>query len=336
MVKASLRNTSTAKPTIEVDASPVTAPGGVQVESRTTVATSPENAVPAGGLENLVGEDAHVVEDGPETTAVARRPDNASALTTRPPVSQDEGFDGDWGIDDLKHPQLKQVQGSGALSQLFDNGTIIYGDVELLPAPSVKADAKNPPIIFVPVSITKQFREKLPKEAVDAGEMPRIFNSVQEVEDAGLTTRWVGNVMPDNFAEPSARCLFLLQQPEGSEHPGFSLELDGKNYGVAVYYAAGGAFRDSAKIIYNTAKSSLLVPVLGEDNQPKKTPSGLIIKKVMLHKNFWSLNFAKKQAGNFTPWRPIVKLQAAVQTTPQVRAYIEQLLHGTPEAEALD
>lgn len=327
MVKASLRSSKPGeKPATVVDVEEI------KSDAKTTT------AAPAAGLENILPEsaappqDSTAAEPGPTTTttALARRPNMA---VDRSREYTESGFDGDWGAEDLKFPQLKQVQGSGPLSTEFDNGTIIYGEVELLPPPSMKENAVNRHIRFVPISITKQFREKLSEEAVQNGDMPRIFNSIQEVEDAGLTTRWVGNSQPDNFAEPSARCLFLLELPEGSEHPGFSLELDGKQYGVCVYYAAGGAFRDSAKIIFNTAQTSLLVPVM-EGNEPKKTATGQIQKRVLLYRNFWTLNFAKKKAGNFTPWRPIVKLTKD-ETGPGVRAYIDQLLHGTP-AEAAE
>jgi hypothetical protein len=320
MVKATLRTAKTAAtpaptPAIEPE---VLAPGPTPQKSA------------GNGLTDIIppGEPAAEIEE-PAPPPLARR--SSSAVATSASFSG-EGLEGEWGQEDLKYPQLKIVQGSGELSKQFDNGTIIYNDMELLPPPSVKEGAVNTPIRFIPVTLTKQFREKLSQEAVKAGEMPRIFNSIQEVQEAGLTTRWVGNERPDNYAEPSSKMLILIEQPEGVDHPSFVLTLDGKQYAAALYYAAGGAFRDSAKVIFNTALTSLLVPILGEDGQPKKNGAGAVMKKPMLWKNFWTLNFVKKQVGEFVVWRPVVKLLAKEQTGAELRAYCEQLVHGTPEA----
>lgn len=318
MVKASLRprtnDAVNAAPVVEVQAEVV---ADKPAPSEDLVAAAAE----AGGVSGQQTE---------PTTAVATRP--AQQVSTHRSSPHVEGLEGDWGSDDLKFPQLKIVQGSGELSKQFDNGTIIYADEELLPPPSVKPGAVNTPIRFVPISITKQFREKLNEEQVAEGLMPRIADSVQAVEDLGGTTRWVGSERPDNYWEPSARMILLVELPEGSQHPGFSLELDGKSYAVAVYYAAGGAFRDSAKIIFNTALSSLLVPVLDGAGQPLKDAVGRIKKKVLLWKNFWALNFSKKQVGQFNVWRPTVKLQAKEETSPDVRAYCAQIANGGAEA----
>lgn len=327
MVKASLRSSIKTPHAVVVDNGPVEVLG-VKVESRTTA------CAPSSDLADILPGSETSQQEAP-ALPVARRASGAVSVP-RDHQFNSEGFEGDWGAEDLKFPQLKLVQGSGPLSTQFDAGTVIYGELELLPPPSVKPDAKNPSIRFVPISITKQWREKLSQDQVAAGDMPRIAQTVSEVEELGGTVRWVGNQMPDNLWEPSARCMFLVELPEGSDHPGFALELDGKFYAVAVYYAAGGAFRDSAKIIFNTAQTSLLVPVLDENKQPVKTDRGQIVKKKMLWKNYWTLNFAKKQAGNFTPWRPIVKLLAKEETGPDVRAYIESLVGDSTEAAAAE
>lgn len=327
MVTASLRKANTPPQTI-VETHEV---NGVHVESKTTVAApAPDNA----GLENLIPQappvdNAHVAAgcekfSEPTSTAVVKRADSTIAVPRdAAPV---DGFGGDWGAEDLKFPQLKQVQGSGPLSKIFDSGTIIYGDLELFKAPSVAAGAVNPSLRFIPIDIQKQFREKLSDDQVKDGQMPRIFQSLAEVDEAGLTTRWQwGTDKPDNLAEPSARCLFLLELPEGNEHPGFALELGGKSYGPAIYYCAGGAFRECAQVIYNTAKTSLLVPILDAAGVPVKGPHNNILKRSLVYKNFWSMNWAKKDVNGYTVWRPVVKLSKD-QTGDDIRAYCEGLL----------
>lgn len=345
-IKASLRSNRPANTVAAAAAAVTAAPQttqhvveveGVQVECTDTVATPLENIIP-----DAEAQDSGNQQAAEETsTAVAHRPN----MSVGRPANNGEGFEGDWGSEDLKFPQLKIVQGSGPLSAQFDNGTIIYADQELLPAPSVKEGAKNPVLRIVPIHIKKQWREKLDKEAADAGEMPRVVNSRQEVEELGGTTQWIGGEKPSWDA--SARCLFLVEQPsmeevlkfypnrtDLEEHPAFCLELDGKNYAVALYYAGGGAYKASAQLIYNTSKTSLLVPSLGEDGKPQADGRGRPIKRVMLWKCFWTMGFRKVPFGNYQPWHPVMRLQAKAETGPDVRAYCASLMQGTGEEAA--
>jgi hypothetical protein len=334
MVKATLRTNPTAKPSpvIDVKAEVVnekiesTLGVGVGQASQDLTSLLPSQEPTAADVAAATGEPAPAAATAPATTS-----HNRSVQKYQPaPV---EGFDGDWGADDVKFPQLKLVQGSGPLSQTFDAGSIIYGEELLFGPASVREGAPKQLIKFAPISITKQWREKLSQEQVGEGLMPRIVGTIAEVEELGGTTRWVGNQMPENLWEPSARCILLIEQPTGCEHAGFNMELDGKMFSVAVYYAAGGAFRASAKVIFNTAMTQLLVPVLNDANEPLIV-NGRAQKRPLLYKNFWHLSFAKVQAGNFTPWRPVVKLLSKEETGPDVRAYCEGLTKSAEQVEA--
>ena len=336
MVKATLRTNPTPKAALVIDVkaevvtekieSTLGVGTGTGTQDLTALLPSQEPTAPP--------VDNNHVAPGCEqfsTMPPATRPTQAVQKYQPAPV---EGVDGDWGADDVKFPQLKLVQGSGPLSQQFDPGTVIYNEIELVPPASVKEGAVIPSLRFVPVSMTKQWREKLSQENVAEGLMSRIVNTLAEVEELGGTTRWVGDQRPDNLWEPSARCIFLIEQPEGSEHPGFVLELDGKLFAVAVYYAAGGAYRDSAKIIFNTAMTSLLIPVLNEAGKPAIV-NGRTQKRPLLCKNFWKISFGKKSStkSNFTWYSPIVKLQKD-ETGPEVRQYCEGLAKSTEQVEA--
>lgn len=337
MVKASLRRAAPAsatksagktQPAIDVPATVTTdAPGGSHTVQEANVDEVLKDIAQAEQLE--------AANDVPEN-ADARN--TSSALATRPtntavgrPVQHEEGFEGEWGKDDLKFPQLKLVQGSGPLSQRFNNGTIIFDDEKLLPAPNVEEGAENPLITFVPLIITKQYREKLSQEDIDDGALPRIANSIAEVEDLGGTTRYNGSERPDNYWEPSSRCVFLIERPNheaAADHPGFNEVFDGKEFAVAVYYAAGAAFTACPKVIYNTYRKSLFMPVLGPDQKPL-LQDGRIVKRPCIYKCYWSLGFAKVKAGKFNPWRPFVRLQKS-ETGPEVREYCAQLLQVAP------
>lgn len=301
----------------------------------TTTATSPAPVVDVEASVDLeaavAGEQEPTETSASVSTAVATRTASTGGAVERYQQNNGEGFEGDWGSIPLKFPQLKLVQGSGKLSKEFNVGTVIYNEAELFP-PVNKAKKEAPHRLrFVPLQITLQFREKLSQEAVDEGLQPQIVNSVREVEDAGGTTRWFGSTMPDNYWEPSARNLFLLEKPENNEHPGFALDLDGKQYAVAVYYAAGGAFRASSKLIHETAKTSLFVPVINAEGKPVfngKVP----VKRALLYKCIWTIEWDMVTAGKFTPYRPAVRLLKD-ETGPEVREYCEMLI-GNSAARA--
>jgi hypothetical protein len=323
MVKASVR---TAK-----------APGAAQ-PTAAPVVSSPLAGASVATSEALV--DAEVVDTpssptGPEepTPGVPARREQYSSRT----VLVGDGIDGDWSDKDVKLPQFKIVQGSGPLSQVFQNGEIIFNEETLLPPPSIKPDAKNPAIRIVPVSLKRQWVEKLTQERQDAGEQGKIVYSLQEVLDNGGTTQWQNGERPDNFWDDGARIILLIEKPETSEHAGFNLEFGGKLYALAVWYVSGGAYRSSAKVIIGAAQSSLLVSVLDDKGQPQKSPTGQIIKRPMVWKNFWSLNFIRKPVGPkaYMVWYPSVRLQKE-ETSPDIRAYVSGIAGNAATQEAAE
>lgn len=325
MIKATLKKPSNSAATpagkaVVVNSAPVEVQG-VEVESSITA------GVP---LENLVGGEPATETTSPtaQTEALATR--SASAVATRGQYAT-EGFEGDFGSEDLKFPQVKVVQGSGKLSAMFDEGTIIYADQELVAPPSKKEGAPAPaPLIIVPLHIKKQWRENLSKEAQESGEMPRVVNSIEEVENLGGNTVWVDGQKPS--WSPSARCMFLIEQPAGSDHPGFAVELDGKAYAVAIYYAGGMSYNATAKVLFNTALTSLFVPVMDGD-KPAVDSKGRAIKRPLLYKNFWSITWTKKPTGNYMTYQPTMRLLKA-ETGPELRAYAEALTSNTGAGDA--
>jgi hypothetical protein len=189
--------------------------------------------------------------------------------------------------------------------------------------PDVAPNAVNPVLYFVPLVIKKGWRENLDKAAQDLGEMPRNASTVEEVEAMGGTTQWIANVKPT--WSPSAMCILLIEKPEGSDHPSFVVPCDGRDYAVAIYYVSGGDFNSFAKVIYNTAKTSLQIPVNDEAGNPVLDAAGRIQKTTMLYKNYWTVAYSKVTRGQFQVWAPSVRLLAKEITGPDVRAYIEQL-----------
>lgn len=267
------------------------------------------------------------------TTAIARRP----TMSVARPMEHAEGFDGEWGSDDLRFPTLKLVQGSGPLSAEYDIGTLLYADEELLPPPSKKAGAPVTLLRYVPVAIKKQYREKLSNEAYAEGQMPRVVDTADEVEELNGTINYnIAKNDPEiTLWEPSGRCLLLIEAPEDTAHPGFPNQLDGKNYAVALYYAAGSAYRDFCRIIYNTSRISLLVPTVDDKGKPRVGPNGRPLKHPLLYKNFWSLTFTQKTSNkaSFTWWSPVTKL-IKEETGEEIRNYCADLVRDMAPAAA--
>jgi len=219
------------------------------------------------------------------------------------------------------------VQGSGQLSQTYNSGTLILGDEELLPPPDLKNPKPEHTFRFVPVSLEKQFRENLSQEEAASGAMPRIVNSLAEVEALGGTTQWIGDQKPS--WGPSARILLLVERPEnvpgsGSDHPGFVLELAGKLYAPAVYYAAGSSWTNFAKPLFNAALTSLMVPERDAEGNPVKTATGVIRRQPYLPKSFWTWRTIKKPAGDFVVFAPEVRLHRE-ETGDDIRQFVESL-----------
>lgn len=230
-----------------------------------------------------------------------------TAVMTRPVASVgmfDEasggGLQGDFDSTDFKIPQLKVVNGSGELSEKFNQGSLLYAGVMLWPPPNPQDDAKNPVMRFVPLQIQKQFRENLSKEQQDEGLMPRVVNSLAEVKALGGDTRWINGQKPS--WSPSAKCILLLEHYEGCEHEGFSENLDEKTWAKCVLYAAGTTYNHFVKTILDAASVSLK-----ENN------------RIVLHARVWTLQIKKVKAGNFTVFVPAPKILKEV-TGPEVRA----------------
>lgn len=278
-----------------------------------------------------------VIADGPlpagiveESNVPATRTVDSGAIAPRPGAmtfAASTGIEGDWDASDVKFPAVKIVQGSGELSQRYNMGSVILGDEELLPSPDLKMPRPEHVFRFVPVVLTKQFRENLSKEEADSGAMPRIVNSLAEVEALGGTTQWINDVKPS--WSPSARILLLVERPEnlpgsGSDHPGFALEIGGKLYAPAVYYASGSSYTSLAKTLFNATLTTLQVVERGADGQPVKGPTGVIRRIPYLPKAFWTWRTVRRAAGEYTVFAPEVRLTRE-DTSDELRGFIDTL-----------
>lgn len=299
MVKATVRKPAQTlaaqQPVIDIEAT------RVDENSAEALAAQLEAGAAVPGSEE---EAEQQVEQNRTTTLAARPP---AALVQSYADLSGGGLEGDFDANDLKLPQLKLVNGSGELSQKYNQGTLLLADEKLWSPPNLEQGATNPSMNFVPIQVRKQFRENLTQDEVEDGAMPRTVDSraAAEALTGKGSTEWVNGKKPK--WSPSARCVFLLQAPDGAEHPNFTEEADGKQWALAVYYAGGTAYNNSAKLIFNAAQISL------KDQG-----------RIMLHKKLWTFGVVKKKAGNFMVFVPNIRLTKD-ETGPDVRALVDGL-----------
>ena len=319
MVNATLRSTAPAATATQDE---TTQAAGVEMKTEGSVTEVVAEKVttstpPAEDFDSALG-----LQDGPPAPTGAVVP-AAPRAVSRFVAESDGTLDGEWGIRDIKFPAVRIVAGSGELVQRFTSGTTIFGDDELLAPPKPKNPDPKAFFRFIPMRLQRGLRENLTKEQQEAGIAPRYFKTDAEALAAGLTTVWVGKQKPT--ASPTAACLLLIERPEGSEHPGFALEYDGKPCALAVYYAGGTAFNAFAKLIFSTMHTTLLEAQKGPDGQILRDGRGSPVRKPCIFKNWWTFKTAPKTFGDFTVICPEIKLTSSL-VSDEIREFLRGIL----------
>lgn len=223
----------------------------------------------------------------PETTALATQSD--------PPLGI--GHSGaDVDRSDMIVPRLMLVQSVGDMSNHHDPGSLVLGEEA-----HQKIGGKDSPINIVCLSTHKAFVENL-----DYGDesMPRTFKSLQEVAEAGLTTKWVGETKPG--AVELLTCTILIECPEGAGEETqmeFPYEFEGKDYALS--------FWNLRKAGYKYAGKQLL--------------SSIALKKIhQIHEGIFTVTPTRVKAGDNWIWVPKTKLTGL--TSPAFRQFAQELV----------
>lgn len=238
---------------------------------------------------------------------------------------------GEFDSDDMTNPQIRIVSGSSKLKQSFAEGTVVINEDELIPPPPVqrKGQESTPPptFRFVPISIVKKFRQNLTQEEIDNEQLPQIVGSKEEAMmiDPNATFKWINKVKPS--WSPLGIVTMLIEEPEGNGSPEFCVDIEGEDsrFCVAQYYAGGGAYRLAVKNISNTATRALYVPVLGADGKVERDSQGVPIRKMCLHRNYWTFHVQLVPSGQYMVFQPKVLL-CREETSPEVRLHCERVL----------
>ena len=265
-----------------------------------------ENAADRLAAELGVGQGSviDISPEGEETSASTPQQGSTVSLATTTSVSTG-GIRGEVDQNDFRMPQLKIVNGSGKLSQEYNQGTLLYADEQLWSPPDIKEPKNNPSMRIVPVIMDKFWRQNLTQDEVEGGMMPQVVATKEQAEALGGTTLWINNEKPR--WSPSAKIVFLLEEPKDCNHPGFSIQMDGKNWAMAVFYASGTSYNETFKTINSVSFMSL------RENG-----------ETMLHKKIWTMQVVKKPAGKFFVFVPSLKLLRE-ETGPELREFVASM-----------
>jgi len=242
----------------------------------------------------------HSTEEHHEQTSLvpAASQETAVAVQNKWTAASDGAISGEVDQSDFQMPQLKIVQGNGEATANHNQGELIFCDEKIFDGPV--QDKPSPIMRFIPISLSKYWREEPPKRK--NGEpmpkvQPRNVLTKAEVARLGGTTEWTvgrnGERVKPTWS-PAARILLLIEQPENNEHPGFTIPIEDANgnvryWAAAVYFVNGGAYRSFAKPIIDATTFIL------RDGD-----------KINLSKRIWKMQTVKEKSGDFMVFNPRV------------------------------
>lgn len=195
------------------------------------------------------------------TTSFASKPAASPADTQQPaaalvPAEHDEEataqlaipgkpVEGEFLSEDFVIPKLHLVQAVGPLSEKFTPGQFVYNKEEIL------SDGAAPVSLTV-LRIKKQYQENL---AYGGDQLPRMFDTLEEVKAAGGWIDWRNNERPP--FSPILNALVLIRSPFDGETPLFPYEHAGAAYGLALWTLRGVGFTRAGKTIITASQFAL-------------------------------------------------------------------------------
>jgi len=159
---------------------------------------------------------------------------------------------GEHASDGLRLPRLQIAYGVGELAKTFSPGDLVFGGDNLLVHKAEMLEL----VIF---SATEYWKEYLTDELYKSGARPRTYVTEAEVNAAGGITTWppkgTEGPKPDFSMAIDLRCLIKI--PKDVVCGLFGLELDGAEYGAAVWTADKTAYKRVAPYLKMCRQFSL-------------------------------------------------------------------------------
>lgn len=160
-----------------------------------------------------------------------------SSLPSRP-------LEGEFLPQDFVLPRLHLVQSVGPLSETFQPGAIVYNK-------EITLTDGTTPVSLTVLRIRKQYQENL---AYGGDEMPRVFDTLDEVRAVGGWIDWRDNQRPPY--SPILNALVLVKSPFG-DHPMFPHRHGDAAYGLALWTLRSTAFTRAGKAIITASQFAL-------------------------------------------------------------------------------
>lgn len=177
------------------------------------------------------------VEDS--SAAIIEQPSARGDLAITNQQLSDAGLAGDFDQSDINLPRINLVAKTSALvDDGFAPGAIALNK-------EVTLVTRDKPLRVIVTHMVKQFQEDV---AWGSEELPKTFNSEEEVHAAGYSFEWGST----NMVRPIAHITMLVQAPEDLSENDLELfpyEFDGNHYAMAIYTASKSAYKPTAKEI---------------------------------------------------------------------------------------
>lgn len=159
-------------------------------------------------------------------------------------------FTGEISMSDFAVPKLKLAQNVGPLTEElgFTAGDIVFADETILWQPECA------PIELTVIRAHKNFVEKT---EYGSGEMGRIFESLEEAKEAGLTVVWGPNNEPPDTM-PQVTMLVVIKLPDGVESELFNLEHEGQRYALGLWRISGTSYGSVVQKISGAGRTRLV------------------------------------------------------------------------------
>jgi hypothetical protein len=192
----------------------------------------------------------------PASKPAASQADQPRAIPAAvvPPEPEDESpaplaipvkpVEGEFLSEDFVIPKLHLVQAVGPLSEKFTPGQFVFNKEQVI------GDGSSPVSLTV-LRIKKQYQENL---AYGGDELPRVFDTLDEVRRAGGWIDWRNNERPP--FSPILHALVLIRSPF-EENPLFPYEFAGSAYGLALWTLRGVGFTRAGKALITASQFAL-------------------------------------------------------------------------------
>jgi len=219
----------------------------------------PVGAAPVAAVENEAP--AIPSHDAEETTTLA--------FPSKP-------VDGEFRAEDFVIPKLHLVQSVGPLSETFQPGSLVYNK-ELVLTDGVA------PLSLAVLRIRKQYVENV---EYGGDEVPRVFDTLEEVRAAGGWIDWRNNERPP--FSPVLHSLVLIKSPF-PDNPLFPYQFADHSYGLAMWTLRSTGFTRAGKTIITASQFAL---------------------KNGLHTGGWSLTSKREKIGMNFVFVPVLRHEA--------------------------